>query len=461
MSDTITTTSHHTQYNVSTVRRKFPALRQQVKGIQPVYFDNPGGTQVPKQVIGAIQDYLIKANCNRGGAFHTSQLTDEIVEEARAAMADLLNAASNNEIVFGPNMTSLTFQISRALGRTLSKGDELIVTHMDHDANISPWLLIARDHDLEVKWVEFNRDTGYLDLAQMENLITGKTKLIACVYASNALGTINDIGKVTELAHAVGALTYIDAVQYAPHGPIDVQALDCDFLVCSAYKFFGPHVGILYGKHEHLESLPAYKVRPAHDETPDRWETGTQNHEGLAGVTAAVEHLAWIGEKFGPPYKPLVKGYRGRRRTLKLGYQAIKHYEQLLSQQLIEGLSAIRGVTIKGITALDQLDSRVPTVIFNIEGKTPRFVAEELSKTGIYVWDGNYYALAVMELLGTEQTGGMVRVGAAHYNTPQVSWAKLDGLPAVRGIFSTSRHEVDGHQVQPTVGNGLDNHCIA
>ncbi len=411
--------SNATAYKVSTVRRKFPALRQQVKGIQPLYFDNPGGTQVPKQVIDAIKDYLIKANCNRGGAFHTSQLTDEIIENARVAMADLLNAELNEEIVFGPNMTSLTFQISRAIGRTLSKGDEVIVTHMDHDANISPWLLMARDHDLTVKWVEFNPDTGLLDLAQMESLITEKTKLVACVYASNALGTINDIARVTGLAHAVGALAYIDAVQYAPHGPIDVQALDCDFLLCSAYKFFGPHIGILYGKGEHLESLPAYKVRPAHDEVPDRWETGTQNHEGIAGVAAAVEHLNWIGETFGEPYKPLVKGYRGRRRTLKLGFQAVKHYEQSLSRQLIEGLSSIRGVTIKGITDPDQLDNRVPTVIFNVEGKSPQLVAEELGKTGIYVWDGNYYALAVMELLGAEETGGMVRVGAAHYNTSQ------------------------------------------
>lgn len=404
-------------FDVSTVRRKFPALRQQVGGILPVYFDNPGGTQVPRGVLDAMHHYLIEANANSHGAFHTSQLTDKTVEEARTAMADLLNAPSERQIVFGPNMTSLTLSMSRAIGRTLSAGDEIVVTQMDHDANIAPWLLLARDYDLTIKWVGFDVETGLLDMAHLARQITEKTKVVACNYASNALGTINDVSAVVELAHEAGAMAYIDAVQYAPHGPIDVESLDPDFLVCSAYKFFGPHVGVLYGKAEHLENLPAYKVRPAPDEYPDRWETGTANFEGLAGLSAAVDHLAWIGERFGEPYGGQAKGYRGRRRTLKLALAAIKDYEQTLSTALIEGLESIDGVTVRGITDPEMVDQRVPTVIFSVAGKHPQDVAGELDRAGIYVWDGDYYALEVMKALGMEAHGGMVRVGAAHYNT--------------------------------------------
>ncbi len=405
------------RFDVLAVRRQFPALHRRVNGVRPLYLDNPGGTQVPNGVIRAMRRYLIEANANTHGSFRTSALTDEIIYAARVAMADLLNASSPQEIVFGPNMTTLTFHISRAIGRTLSRGDEIIVTHMDHDANIAPWLLLARDHDLTVRWVDFDVETGRLNLEQMAALISPKTRLIACVYASNALGTINDIRRVVEMAHSVGALTYIDAVQYAPHGPIDVQALGCDFLTCSAYKFFGPHVGVLYSKYEHLASLPAYKVRPAPDEVPERWETGTQNHEGLAGVAAAVDYLAWVGERFGEPFAAQVEGYEGRRRTLKMALHAIRHYEYSLSRALLKGLSAMPGVTVCGITDLDCLHERVPTVIFTLEGKSPRQVARALNEAGIYVWDGNYYALAVMERLGREQEGGMVRVGAVHYNT--------------------------------------------
>jgi cysteine desulfurase family protein (TIGR01976 family) len=408
---------HQTGLDLSRIRRRFPSLRQKVNGRSPIYLDNPGGTQVPASVIDAMRRYLVEANSNSHGAFHTSELTDQTIEAARVAMADLLNAPSPHEIVFGPNMTTLTFHISRAIGQTLSKGDEIIVTRMDHDANIAPWLLTARDRGLTVRWVDFDPESGLLDLNQMEGLISTKTKLVACGYASNALGTINNVAKITEMARAVGAMTYIDAVHYAPHGPIDVQALGCDFLVCSAYKFFGPHVGILYGKQEHLVRLPAYKVRPAPDQIPDRWETGTLNHEGLAGVTAAVEYLDWIGTQFGEPFNALVKGLRGRKRRLKLALLAIRDYERTLSQHLLDGLSAIEGVNIAGITAPALFNQRVPTVIFSVAGKTPRQVASALGKAGIYVWDGNYYALSVMETLGREEHGGMVRVGAVHYNT--------------------------------------------
>nr|MBN1229686.1 cysteine desulfurase-like protein [Anaerolineae bacterium] len=332
--------------------------------------------------------------------------TDQTIDAARQAAADFLNAAPS-EVIFGPNMTTLTFQVSRSIGRTLDAGDEIVVTRMDHDANIAPWLLLARDHDLIVRWVDFDVETGLLHIEQLADTLNSRTRLVACVYASNALGTINDIRQVTALAHSVGAMTYIDAVQYAPHDLVDVRSLDCDFLACSAYKFFGPHVGLLYGKAEHLTRLPAYKVRPASDEIPDRWETGTKNHEGMAGVTAAVDYLASLG------------GDRSasRRERIVSGMCAIKGYERGLSLRLIEGLMAIRGVMVRGITDPEQVHSRVPTVIFTVDGKHPAEVAAALGGQGIYVWDGNYYAQAVMERLGLEDCGGMVRVGAVHYNT--------------------------------------------
>lgn len=405
------------KFNVTTIRRRYPALGQKVNGGRPVYFDNPGGTQTPRSVIDAMRRYMIEANCNQHGCFHTSELTDQVINDTREAMADLLNAPSADEIVFGPNMTTLTFQMSRAIGITLSRGDQIILTRMDHDANIAPWLLIARDHSLKVRWVDFDPSTGLLDMAGLEKQITPRTKLIACGYASNALGTINDIKKITQIAHQAGAMIYVDAVQYAPHGPIDVQDLDCDFLVCSAYKFFGPHIGALYGKRQHLESLPAYKVRPAPDAIPERWEIGTKNHEGIAGTLAAVEYLDWIGEEFGKQVSHEVRGYSGRRRRLKLAMHAIKDYEKTLSEHLLDGMGRIKNVTIAGITDKKMLDQRVPTFIFNVKGMSPAQVATEMGKRGIYVWDGNYYALEVMERLGREEHGGMVRVGAAHYNT--------------------------------------------
>src|SRR5574341_282 len=411
------TPASHPTFDVAAVRRRFPALKQSISGVPPVYLDNPGCTQVPQTVIDAMRDYLLTANSNHGGAFRTSQLTDKTVADARIAMADLLNAPSPDQIVFGQNMTTLTMSISRAIGQTLNKGDEIVLTRMDHDANIAPWLLSARDRGLKVKWVDWDAESGRLRLDQMAKLIGRKTRLVACTYASNALGTINDVRQVTQMAHTVGAMAYLDAVHYTPHGPVDVQALDCDFLVCSAYKFFGPHVGALYGKREHLERLPAYKVRPAPEESPERWETGTQNHEGLAGVVAAVDYLAWVGEQFGAPFSGQAKRLKGRRRAVRTGMLAVKTYEQTLSRRLLEGLAALDRVTIAGITEMDALAERTPTVIFTIGGKSPREAAAALGKAGIYVWDGNYYALEVMNALGREGQGGMIRVGAVHYNT--------------------------------------------
>jgi len=393
-------------FDISAIRKQFPSLSQLQDGKPVVYLDNPGGTQVPQRVIDAMVLYLLQDNSNHGGAFPTSRRSDAMLEQARQAMADMLGAASSNEIVFGPNMTTLTMGMSRALSRWVKPEDELIVTRLDHDANISPWMLLARDAGASVRWVDFHPEDCSLDLDDLERQLSKKTKIVACGMASNAVGTINDMGMIVSMAHAYGALVFVDAVHYAPHGPIDVRALDCDFLVCSAYKFFGPHAGVLYGKHDLLDRLPAYKVRPADPRPPHKFETGTQNHEGIAGTLAAVEYLASLS------------GHEGsRRERIVAGMKLIREYELGLVAHLINGLERIKGLRIYGISETDRLDQRVPTVAFRIQGFTPRRIAEVLGERGLFVWDGNYYALAVTERLGVEETGGMVRVGLVHYNT--------------------------------------------
>ncbi|GAB4526818.1 MAG: cysteine desulfurase-like protein [Anaerolineae bacterium] len=413
--------------DLSVLRDQFPALAQTDETGRPfVYFDGPGGTQVPAVVIEAMADYLTRANANVHGAFATSQRSDQVIAEAHQAMADFLNAASPDEIVFGPNMTSLTFTISRAIGRELRPGDEIVVTRLDHDANIAPWLALA-ERGAVVRQADFNPADCTLDMEGLERLINDRTRLVAVGYASNAVGTINNVSRIAAMAHAAGAWIYVDAVHYAPHGPIDVQALNCDFLVCSAYKFFGPHVGALYGRYELLDRLPAYKVRPAEDVPPHKFETGTKNHEGLAGTTAAINYLADLGAEFGAIFAGQYAGFEGRRLHLKTAMAAIRAFERPLVERLISGLQAIPGVTLYGITDPDRFDQRAPTVAFRLEGYSPRQVAERLGDEGIFVWDGNYYALAVTERLGVEESGGMVRVGIAHYNTAE----EVDRLLAV------------------------------
>jgi cysteine desulfurase family protein (TIGR01976 family) len=397
--------------DVQSVRKNFPSLQQTHYGREVVFFDNPGGTQVPRSVVDAMAHYLLHDNANHGGAYATSRRSDAMIEEAHRAMADMLGASSPDEIVFGPNMTSLTFSLSRALGRWLKAGDEIVVTRLDHDADISPWMLLARDTGANLRWVDFRTEDCTLDMDDLERRLSRKTKLVACAYASNAVGTINDVKSITEMAHHAGALIFIDAVQYAPHALIDVQALDCDFLACSAYKFFGPHEGILYGKYDLLDRLPAYKVRPAKDRPPYKFETGTQNHEGIAGTLAAVQYLASLS---GKPYENA-----NRRDRLSAAMEAIEAYERALVSRLIAGLEQISGLRIYGITDPSFFDRRVPTVAFRMEGFSPRRVAEYLGEKGIFVWDGNYYALAVTERLDFEDKGGMVRVGLVHYNTQE------------------------------------------
>jgi cysteine desulfurase family protein (TIGR01976 family) len=337
-------------------------------------------------------------------------------------MADFLHASSPNEIVFGPNMTTLTFAFSRAIGKILQPGDEIVVTILDHDANVAPWLAL-QERGVTIRTVDVHPENVTLDMEDMRAKITERTRVVAVGYASNAVGTINDVETIIRWAHEVGALSWIDAVQFAPHGPIDVQALDADFLVCSSYKFFGPHLGILYGKAGHLEKFPAYKVRPASNSIPDRWETGTQNHEGLAGLVGVIDYLAMIGREFSTQYSKLFKEevvgipYTGRQRELKVAMHAMMEYERGLTSQLLAGLREIKGLKAYGITSPQQLAWRVPTIACNIEGHSPRELAEHLASQGIFAWDGNYYALGIMDRLGLEATGGALRLGMAHYNT--------------------------------------------
>jgi cysteine desulfurase family protein (TIGR01976 family) len=407
------------------VRAQFPALAQTFDSHPAVFFDGPGGTQVPQRVIDAIGDYLIHANANTHGAFATSARSDATIEAAHSAMADFLGC-DPEEVVFGANMTSLTFMLSRSIGREIQPGDEIVLTRLDHDANFSPWKALE-ERGAVIKVADIDIEDCTLDMDDLRQQITEKTKLVAVGYASNAVGTINDVAEVTRLAHSVGALTYIDAVHYAPHGPIDVRAIDCDFLACSPYKFFAPHAGTLYGKREHLLRLKPYKVRPAGDGTPDRWETGTKNHEGIAGVSAAIEYLAELGQKTG--------AMGNRRAKLLSAMNTIQAYECTLAEKLISGLLEIPGLTFYGITDPQRFDKRTPTVAVRIEGHTPRQLAETLGEQGIFVWDGNYYALNLTERLGVDQDGGMLRIGLVHYNTSE----EIDRLLAVLREIATGR----------------------
>lgn len=391
------------QFDPISLRKQFPALQREINGRAAAFLDGPGGTQMPQAVIDAMADYMRQGNSNLGGPFATSRLAETVVDAARQAMADMLNARPQ-EIAFGQNMTSLTFSASRALARTWQPGDEIIVTRLDHDANISPWLLAAADRGVTVRWLDFHPQDCTLALETLPALLNEKTRLLAITHASNAVGTIPDMARATRMAHEAGALVYVDAVHYAPHGLIDVQTLDCDFLACSVYKFFGPHTGVFYGKYERLETLQAYKVRPAPAQPPSKWETGTQSFESLAGVRAAVDYLAGIGGEGAT-----------RRARLQQAMVRIKEYEKTLTLRFLEGATAVPGLHVYGMTDVENVAARTPTFAVSLEGYTPRQVAEHLGEQGIFVWHGHYYAVAVMERLGLQD--GLVRIGFAHYNT--------------------------------------------
>ena len=459
-------TAEKTVLDLTYIRAQFPSLAQTVNGHPATFLDGPGGTQVPQRVIDAISTYLRRDNANTGGAYATSRHTDAMIAEARAAMADFLHCGGD-EVVFGPNMTTLTYAISRAIGRAISDGelgpgDEIVVTRLDHDANVSPWLQMAEDRGLTVRWAEIHEEDCTLDLADLAAKINSKTKLVAAGYASNAVGTINPVKEIVRLAHAAGALAYIDAVHYSPHGLIDVAALECDFLVCSTYKFFGPHMGVLFGKREHLERLRPYKVRPNTNAIPNCWEWGTLNHECIAGIAACVDYLADVGRpsanestngasdgttRMKVPHPSRfskggnnaagtsgVNGITERRAAIEAAYQSIHEHERGLLERMMTGLAKIPHLKIYGITDSARFDERCATLAIRIENFTPLQLATQLGERGFFTWDGNYYALNLTEQLDVEKSGGFLRIGLVHYNTHE----EVDRLlTALREIVGT------------------------
>ena len=385
-----------TEGAIGEIRSRFPALSREHDGRPYVYLDGPGGTQVPRRTIEAMADYLQRRNANHEGSFATSEESDAMLAGVHAAAADYVGAADPSEVVFGQNMTTLTFAMSRAIGRTLKAGDEIVVTRLDHDANVAPWLALEEERGVHVRWVGIREDDCTLDLEGLERALGPRTRLVAVGLASNAVGTLNPIPQIVEMAHAAGALTYVDAVHAAPHVSLDVAALGTDFLVCSPYKFFGPHLGLLYGRRDLLESLAAYKVRPAPNEAPGKWETGTLPGESLAGLLATFGYLEWLGETYGAS----------------------------LARRALTALGDVPGLKLRGIVDPGRLAERVPTFAFTLEGHSPREVATELGRRGIATWDGDYYAYELIRALGLAESGGMVRVGFVHYNTP----AEIDRL---------------------------------
>lgn len=424
MSLTSATLSGSLAAHLPWIREQFPALVLRVENAPAVFLDGPGGTQVAQRVIDAMTDYFLRSNSNTHGAFETSRRTDVVISAARSAMSDLLGC-SPDEVAFGPNMTTLTFALSRALGREFGPGDEMVVTTLDHDANVAPWRALE-ERGCVIRQVEINPSDCTLDLDDLASKLNSKTKVVAVGFASNAVGTINPIPEIVRRAHAVGALVFVDAVHYAPHGPMDVRALDCDFLACSVYKFFGPHIGVLYGKRQHLARFKPYKVRPSSDDCPDRWETGTPNLEGLAGVSGAITYLADLGERINPAAET-------RRAALQSAFTAIKQYERELADRLISGLLQIPGLTFYGIKDPSRFADRTPTVSIRVNGHSPRNLATKLGDRGFFVWDGNYYALNLTERLGVEQSGGMLRIGLVHYNTPEEVGRFLVALREIAG----------------------------
>jgi cysteine desulfurase family protein (TIGR01976 family) len=450
-------------------RAQFPALSLEVGGQPAAFLDGPGGTQVPQCVIDATTEYLRTSNANTCGAYATSRRTDQTIAGARSAMADFLGCDSD-EIVIGPNMTSLTYAISRAIGRELGPGDEIVLTHLDHDANISPWRALE-ERGVKIQMADIREEDCTLNMEDLARKINARTKVVAAGYASNAVGTINDVKTIVRLAHEVGALAFVDAVHYAPHGPIDVRDLDCDFLACSTYKFFGPHMGVLYGKREHLARLQPYKLRANTNAVPQRWEWGTLNHECIAGITACVEYLAELGRRSNDPAmrngqvgtgaladpgtdhvgtgvhaRPVERSSTTdgnqnsadsdrvltRRDALLAAYRAIRAHELQLMHLMLRGLAEIPGLHLYGIADPARLDSRCPTFAVRINGHTPLELATKLGQRGIFTWDGNYYALNLTERLGVEQDGGFLRIGFVHYNTEAEVDRVIDELKNIR-----------------------------
>jgi cysteine desulfurase family protein (TIGR01976 family) len=389
--------------DIQALRRQFPALNRS----QTIFFDGAAGTQIAARTLERMNEAMVDTNANFGGLFDTSVRAVQLVNDTRAALKDFFHAFDEREIVFGQNMTTLTFAMSRALGRCFKAGDEIVLTRMDHDANVSPWLTLAADLNLTVRWLDFDISSYQYDLRQLDSLLNARTRLVAVNYASNVIGTINDVAAISRRAKQAGALVFVDAVQYAPHGVIDVQQIGCDFLVCSAYKFYGPHYGILWGRLDVLESITPYKVRPASEKSPDKFETGTKSREAIAGILGSIEHFEALG----------AAASGDRRARIVAGMTAVKNYEDGLTVKLLNGLSAIAGVTIHGITTPSELHCRVPTVAFTMEGREPAEIAKMLAAKNINVWHGHNYGVEPVKRLGLIDKGGVVRVSLAQYNT--------------------------------------------
>ncbi len=407
-------------FPIERVRAQFPSLTITDGGTPRIYLDNPAGTQVPQRVADAAARCLIETNANLGGYFVTSRLAEETIESARTQMMHFLGAASTREIIVGPSMTSLTFRLSRALARRLQPGDEIVVTRMDHDGNISPWLAAAADRGLTIKWLDYDPQSWRIEPEALERVLTPRTRIVALNYASNLTGSINDMRALVARVHAAGALAYVDAVQFAPHGFVDVAQLDCDFLACSSYKFFGPHLGIVYGRESLLEDLEAYKVRPATNDLPWRFELGTPQIELYAALGATIAYYEWLGEAVGAA--------GDARAKIRAAFSASIQWEDDLAQRLIAGLQRLGNTTIFGITDPESAAHRVPTVSFVHEHLSTDEIAKALAERNIFVWSGNNYALELVRSLGLNEDAGVVRIGAAHYNTPDEIDRTLEAL---------------------------------
>ncbi|WP_172350776.1 cysteine desulfurase-like protein [Mesorhizobium sp. NZP2298] len=417
-------------FPIEAVRGKFPALSLSDKGRRRIYLDNPAGTQVPQAVADAVSRCLLTTNANLGGYFETTVAAQAVVDEAHQAMADFLGATSPEEIIIGANMTTLTYHMSRTLGRSLKPGDEIILTRMDHEGNVSPWLQLAEDLGLVVRWLPFDEESWQVEEATLAGLLSDKTRLVALNYASNLTGSINRVRSLTAIAKQAGALVYVDAVQFAPHGLIDVQDLGCDFLICSAYKFFGPHMGILWGRRDVIEGLKPYKCRCSSNGLPERFELGTPQIELMAGLTAAVDHFAGLGAAVGES--------GSRRQKIAKAFEVSIAYENPLAQRLIDGLSGISGLTIHGITDPKRLGDRVPTVSFTVDGIVPETIVRQMNAENIFLWSGHNYAWEIVHQLGIPAEQGVVRIGIAHYNTA----AEIDEtLESVHRVIAMLRQQ--------------------
>ena len=425
MAGTIVESSQRAILDLTWIRAQFPSLAREMNGQPVAFLDGPGGTQVPRRVIDGMAAYLGANNANTGGAYATSRYTDGMIAGARCAMADML-ACDSDEVLFGPNMTSLTFAMSRAIGRELKPGDEILLTHLDHDANISPWRTLE-EKGVRIQFVDIHEGDCTLDLDDLARKISRRTKVVAVGYASNAVGTIHDVQEIVKLAHHAGAMAYVDAVHYAPHGPIDVRKLNCDFLACSTYKFFGPHLGVLYGRREHLTRLEPYKVRANTNAIPQRWEWGTLNHEGIAGIPGTIEYLAELGARSSGTVAA------SRREAIQLAYRAIQSHERELSRRMLRGLADIPGLSLYGIRDGARVESRCPTFALRLAGRSPLELAAKLGEQGIFTWDGNYYAINLTERLGVEKDGGFLRIGFVHYNTEDEVDRVLENLEGLAG----------------------------